>query len=380
MKKVLATLVFILFNLLVAAACLEVYVRVKHGALLGLKAREQQYRRADFTFDHSLIPGASAVCATREWNVPYRINRMGFRDREFASPKPDGVYRILALGDSYLEGYGVKLEDSFIKRFEASLAGRPGPARYEVINGGIASYSPLLEYLLLRHRLDEIDPDMVMLVYDVGDLKDDYEYEKTVTFDEKGRPLSATPFDRAWVSNATAFRRFMIRHFRGYLYLDNKLNKFFFKLKNRHRSFQDEYTDVVHHDSFIAYRPGQQKNVSILWERNRKYLTMIAELLKERGVKLVIVSYPYGFQFHPQEWAEGRLHQGFKADTVYDRPAHLDTVAAFAREIGVPFVDLYDGFKARYEFPVQFPYDGHLNERGHRIMAEALTEAMSAVL
>ena len=376
MKKFVSAVLFIAFNLIIAGACLEVYVRYKHGPILDFKASELQYRRGDFVFDHSFIPNARAACVTKEWNVPYAINSFGFRDREFSEKKPEGTTRILALGDSYVEGFGVRAEDSFIKLFEKKLNEAPGK-RFEVINGAIASYSPILEYLLLRHKLDKIDPDIVLLVYDVGDLKDDTEYEKTVTMDADGKPVSAAPFERAWVSNATPLQRFLIRHLRGYLYLDNKLNKYFFKRQNRHRHFQDEYTDTVHHDSFIAYRGDQDASVQILWQKNRKYLGMIADLLKERGIRLVLVSYPYGFQMHPEEWATGRLTQGFEAHKVYPEPKMLADVAAFAKERGVPFLDLYESFKARYSFPVQFPYDGHLNKNGHRIMAEALADEMA---
>lgn len=377
MKKIIFTSIFVIFNLLLCVVGLEIFVRVKFSEILDFRSRELQYRRADFTLDHSFIPGVRAVNATKEWNVPYAINSFGFRDREFPLEKTKNVFRILALGDSYVEGYGVRAEESFIKLFEGKLNQNAKAKHYEVINGGIASYSPILEYLLLSHRALELHPDLVVLVYDVGDLKDDYEYEKTTVVDGQGRPLKSAPFDRAWASNATALQRFLIRHSRAYLYLDNKLNKFFFKWQNRHKKFQNEYTDEVPHDSFIAYREGQYDKVKILWQRNRKYLGMIADLLKQNHIRLVIVSYPYGFQFNPEEWAQGRLNQGFKSHTVYPEPTVLQDIAAFAKEKDIPFLDLYQSVKSRYVFPIQYKFDGHLNQNGHRIMAEALYDEMS---
>ncbi len=372
MKKFIFTLILIFFNLVLFLVCIEIFLRVKWGEESDFRAKELQYRCADFVFDHSLIPNVKANCVTKEWNVPYTINSFGFRDREFSMKKPANTFRILVLGDSYVEGYAVRAEDSFIKRFEQRLNQNSSGKRYEVINGAIASYSPILEYILLSQKAIKLNPDMVLLFYDAGDLKDDYEYEKTAIFDEYGRPIRCAPYERAWVSNATSLQRFLIRHFRVYLYFENKLNKFFFKWKNRHKNFQNEYTDKMPHDSFLAYRTGQEENVKILWQRNRKYLGMMADLLQEKRIPFVLLMYPYGFQIDPEEWAEGRLNQGFKPHTVYGQPIVSEPIARFAKERNIPFINLYESFKRYYSFPVQYKFDGHLNPNGHRIMAEAL--------
>ena len=374
MKNLVFKTIAVLMNLFVVLLAVEVYVRVKQGDLSQFKAREMQYRRADFRFDHSFIPGAKASCVTQEWDVPYSINSMGFRDHEYGK-KPAGTFRVLMIGDSYTEGYGVKLEDSFIKVLEKELNDHDSSKKYEVVNGAIASYSPLLEYIFISQKALSVEPDVVVLVYDYGDLKDDYEYEKTTTF-ENGLPVKATPYQRAWTPNATAFQRFLIRHFRAYLYLDNKLNKMAFKWQNRQRQFQNEYTDETPHDSFIVFRPGQEENVKKLWVRNEKYLDLIHRHLKERGIPLVLVSYPYGIQLGAEEWSEGRLTQGFKTGVVYPQPEHVHSIEKFCQERDIPFVNLYDGMAARYSFPLQYKFDGHLNPKGHRLMGEVLYEEL----
>lgn len=62
-----------------------------------------------------------------------RFNSHGFRDYERTYEKPDGVFRILILGDSYVEALQVALADSFPVLLESYLNRLPGDhPRFEV--------------------------------------------------------------------------------------------------------------------------------------------------------------------------------------------------------------------------------------------------------
>jgi lysophospholipase L1-like esterase len=70
--------------------------------------------------------------------VSVNVNRLGFRDLEFAVKKRPGERRILAVGDSFTFGSGVQLEDTWPQILERLLSeGRSTPV--EVINGGFAA-------------------------------------------------------------------------------------------------------------------------------------------------------------------------------------------------------------------------------------------------
>ena len=72
--------------------------------------------------------------------ITYRINSLGFRDLEFDAKKQPGEWRVLALGDSFTMGWGVRLEDSWPQQLEQSLrTSRRAPV--EVINGGFTCLS-----------------------------------------------------------------------------------------------------------------------------------------------------------------------------------------------------------------------------------------------
>ena len=54
--------------------------------------------------------------------VEYRVNSLGFRDREFPKEKPAGELRVLAIGDSFTFGAGVQLDDCWVQLLERRLA------------------------------------------------------------------------------------------------------------------------------------------------------------------------------------------------------------------------------------------------------------------
>lgn len=99
-----------------------------------------------------------------------RTNNLGLRaDAPTAIEKPAGVTRVLVLGDSQTDAY-VANRDSWPMVLEGSLDGAPGGGgrRFEVLNAGVVGYAPMHEYLWWRLRGRELDADVVVLAYYVG--------------------------------------------------------------------------------------------------------------------------------------------------------------------------------------------------------------------
>jgi len=71
-----------------------------------------------------------------EFSVDVRLNALGFREPHLPSPKPPGVLRVVALGDSFTQGYGVEEHQAWPRRLETVLDARH-PGRYEVVNLGV---------------------------------------------------------------------------------------------------------------------------------------------------------------------------------------------------------------------------------------------------
>lgn len=120
----------------------------------------------------SLQPGASGrwFNPRYEYDVPITINSQGLRDVERSGyEKPGDVFRILLLGDSYVEGLRVPLEQSFGKVLERQLnQSAPASTRFEVVVMGVSGWGTDQELLWFRSEGIKYKPDLVVLAFYPG--------------------------------------------------------------------------------------------------------------------------------------------------------------------------------------------------------------------
>lgn len=97
------------------------------------------------------------------------LHSNGLREAGITEAKPAGVYRIILLGDSQVEGVQVALKDTAGQLLENRLTtelGRP----VQVLNFGVSGYSTVQEYLLMKREVFKYSPDMVLMGYDSRDM------------------------------------------------------------------------------------------------------------------------------------------------------------------------------------------------------------------
>ena len=94
------------------------------------------------------------------------INQWGFRDREYEKSKPSGVYRIGFLGSSHTAGIGVENDETYENVVEDRLNAElaTDERRFEVLNFAISGYGPLCRLATLETRALEFDLDLVVNV------------------------------------------------------------------------------------------------------------------------------------------------------------------------------------------------------------------------
>ncbi len=90
-----------------------------------------------------------------------RTNSYGQRDKERTLEKPDGVRRILLLGDSVVEGYGLRESETISNQLK-DLYDDPST---EVLNFGVSAYCTRAEIEMLETKGLQFDPDVVVLVF-----------------------------------------------------------------------------------------------------------------------------------------------------------------------------------------------------------------------
>ena len=85
---------------------------------------------------HCLKPNGHYRHTGYEFDYEWNNNSLGMRDREHRMRKDPGLLRMLFLGDSFVQGHGVRLEDTVVARLEARMGS------VEIFNAGVFGYSP----------------------------------------------------------------------------------------------------------------------------------------------------------------------------------------------------------------------------------------------
>lgn len=111
-------------------------------------------------------PGSEESFETAEFSYTVRINQLGLRDHEI-DPEKRAACRVIALGDSFTYGFGVNLEDTWVKRLEQRL--RDSGMDVEIINCGSPGAGPADYANFGKKIIPVLKPDLVL----VGILQDD---------------------------------------------------------------------------------------------------------------------------------------------------------------------------------------------------------------
>ncbi len=156
------------FGLDVASVKKKIYM-VEAGAQY-LEGRELYRDSKDSNLLYELIPNSKAQYQRRHPHdvdrsiIDFSINRLGFRSNSSAEPtaqKPDGVFRIIALGGSNTFGFAVSDSQTWPAQLERVLNEKL-PGRFEVWNAGLNAYNMTQKVVYARRLIKEYEPDLLL--------------------------------------------------------------------------------------------------------------------------------------------------------------------------------------------------------------------------
>jgi N-acetylglucosaminyldiphosphoundecaprenol N-acetyl-beta-D-mannosaminyltransferase len=257
-----------------------------------------------------------------EFRTDVRINSQGLRAEQVYGPKPAGVRRVLAVGDSFTMGYSVQHGQTWARRLEELL----GPA-YEVLNAGVPGYSTWQEIAYLEEEGLGLEPDMVLLAFFMGnDLADNAGPELPVKLQE-GKLVAAREPDGLL---PRAVRFWLARHSHLYHLVWPAQRA----LRGKSPGNRDPYPEAG-------------------WQATAGLLDRAKRLCRDRQAELFILLIP-------------------------DRPAYRANPEAHAahqrmggvcRDAGVKFLDLSPALSGEGFY---YPQDGHWTASGNEAAARAI--------
>ena len=117
---------------------------------------------------HTFLPGVTQRAVTDHYDVTFRTNALGYNDVDHALGKAPDRFRVLLLGDSFVEGMQVAPERHLARLLEG-LAARDGHA-LEVVAMGISGYGQSHELATYEALGRAYQPDLVIAFFCPNDL------------------------------------------------------------------------------------------------------------------------------------------------------------------------------------------------------------------
>ena len=309
-------LLMIVGTLATIAAGAELFVRfvVDDGMQYDLEmwkyARDLKQVAANPLIGHGHRPGRAELLM----GVDVTINSKGLREREISYARSPGVLRLLMLGDSFTEGWGVAFEDTFSKRIERLYAAKGIAA--ETINAGVGNYNTVMEVNYFLAEGWKYRPDVVVLNF--------------VPNDAEAIPPHATP-------NALMDACYIC------VFLFGRAD-----LLLREASLRPDWK--------AYYRALYGDGSSAGWRDAKAALAALAAYAHAHEIKLLVAHLP-------------ELH----ALAPYPFQDITDLLHAAAKQNGAAFVDVLPQLQS--EPPSRLwvsPSDPHPNSRAHELIASAL--------
>lgn len=291
--------------------------------------------------DYEFVPGVRVPWASRE----IRINSQGFRGPDFA--EVGGAWpRIAVIGDSIAAGYGVAEDDALPYRMAALM--REQGLQGEVLGLGVPGYNIQQIALLWEKRVLSYHPAAVVYAVCLNDARPELTLSPRGVLvaagavelsPERSRPGRLPIPGKEWLREHSLLYGFAMSRY------DILLRRLGFRAEPLPSLEQIER----------LYLAGPEGN------RFRALLARLAASVETSGARLVVVCFPLADQLNARN----------------ARPQAA--LAAFARSLGIEFLDLFPAFLAAGgdKTDALFDADGlHPNATGHALAAREVLTAL----
>jgi lysophospholipase L1-like esterase len=290
---------------------------------------------------------------THTWaGASITINDKGLRGRELPYARPAGTLRILWLGDSVLVGDKVPDDDRIFAELVARRLATSLPEAVESVNAGVSGYSPWQEAAYLEKEGLRYAPDLIAVVFVLNDVTE---------------RLELTRFGGHWegwqLGHTSSSRLAHLLRQSGIVYFVRKLERRLrFGADTQKGARAKELLDV----RSLVERPDDPR-VQEAWRAALADLGRILEIGRARGIPVALVAAPFTFQLE-----EPALP-----------PAPQETLARWAREHGVPLLDLLPPLRALVSHDGLAPSDlfidhCHFTVAGHERVAQLVADWLAS--
>ena len=270
------------------------------------------------------------------------------------------------MGDEHVFAANVEESETFCHILQAYLQSRT-ELRVEVINGGVIGYCPLLNYLQYRHHFMSLQPDLVLQMFELGDIADDHQYRRVVRLNDADVPLLCTHHSfREKENSTTSFwdKVLTVRWLKGELG----------NLPEPATSDEDS-TDL----DVGSARYAWVKQIPSSWNTPIKHalspLIHLQQCVENHHAEFltVVIPNPWQVSTAASQNEKLRIRYSIPANTLYPDGIPQEVISRYCIEKQIPFLDALPYFRQQPSSEELFLDDStRLSKTGHELMARLL--------
>jgi lysophospholipase L1-like esterase len=291
----------------------------------------------------------------RHWvsynNKPIIINAYGQHDDPFPIKKPSKELRILNLGDSITMGHGVTKDETYSKYLETFLLDSlKNYQTVQVINTGVQGYSTFQELEVLKRGMN-FQPDVVTIGFCLNDVTEPFAVNKN---------LGGIGLDYHNVTQAP-------NKFLSFLLNETGFGRLIQKIRIRKLDAKQEKLNEVWDVKKMLSNQNDSTYQS-QWNFTLNELSRIYSLCKSQNFKVILLMFPYTFQFYNSNlsWAQQLLIKHADENGV----SYIDFLYVFENKLGPNSEKINDYFLD----------EDHFTPLGHQIVGKEITSVIIHML
>lgn len=320
-----------------------------------------------------LLPNAKTSLKNPDTDQPiaFRTNSFGARGPEVAVPKPRGLLRVLCLGDETTLAPELAEKDAYPAVLQELLSAHMG-SKVEVINAGVPGSCPRIAALQLRHRFMSLQPDLIVLHFDMSDVAEDAAVRRFVTLDRQGTPTLAThPATR----KACQLKRTRLAdEFLVVQQVEIQLTKIW------DRSVPASGESVIDRQQRYSWTADNHPDLELEIESSMAPIVTIRNLSTALGARFLVSTTPKPWQVSPNasNTPEARAVNGIPRDAFWQSLEPFKRLVAACKEAEVNYVIPQQVFLQAPECERLFlKKSPALSALGHDLYARVLADAIT---
>lgn len=338
-----------------------------------------RFHTSDPNLGWRLKPGASG-----EWKGEggsfVRVNSEGLRDREHSKAKPPNTLRVAVLGDSFTEAIHVPVGQTFWSKLERKLgncAPVKGRKNVEVINFGVQGYGTAQQLIMLRKKVWDYNPDIVVLAFFIGNdiinnsPKLEYDlYRPFFRYDASGKLVPDMSFRKLAPIDRNQRAVSFIDRMPGWLVNNSRILQVAKKadLDMKKRQLSEDFTAL----SVKNLKPPEDAVWEDAWKVTEGLLVTMRNEVVQKNADFLLVTIGDPMQVERNAAMQENFTRTNNIQDLFYPDKRLEKLGEKAGFRVLNLAQQFQGYTHKYQvcahgFDNSIPCRGHWNEIGHRL-------------